>query len=550
MSSAAANPAVLYAAKSTADERGSIPTQLADCRAAAEAEGRTIEVSFSDEAASAFKGNRGSGLTAAKDAAIAAGAELWVQHSDRLARGDGITADHLAEVWFALRRAGVRLRSVQDDGNLEDAIRVVLIGERNHEDSKRKSAAVRSGLKRRAERGEPVGAVPYGYRVETSVIGGNAETQRVTCRSARQVVERIFDLVEAGHTFGDVARALNADGLLTRRGKPWETRAVRRIVLNVDYTGTTGYPPLIDPERHARILAGLRTRRAPRQQTGRRPAEDYLLRGIAVCGRCGATMYTRNLASGRHYICRHVRQASGLCDLPAIPAAIPEGDLFHHLDRFVQDARGWLEQQAGKANAERDRFADAVNQQRGEVRKLQVRAQRARETYEKLLDAGDDLALAALREADRMDTEAEAAQEAVQAAQTRLDEWQAPDVDAGLELYGRLRELVHGRVVNVKGAPEMAAALRSVLTALTLDVVDGKAPDPRGQYRPATMAAGVLRWVRMQPYLRTPDQAAASWWLSGPLGELEHVQRRQPGWLQTEPQTFVYVHPVTSQISS
>jgi DNA invertase Pin-like site-specific DNA recombinase len=531
--------AVLYAAKSTADERGSIPTQLADCRAAAKTEGREIVAEHSDEAASAYKGNRGSGLTAAKDTAIAAGAELWVQHSDRLARGDGITADHLAEVWFALRRHGVRIRSVQDDSNLEDAIRVVLIGERNHEDSKRKSAATRAGLKRRADRGKPVGAVPEGYRVEATVRDGRAHSERVIDPQRRQIVDRIMDSVEVGHTFGDVARALNADGLRTRRGKPWEARAVRRIVLNEDYTGTTDYPQLIDPDRHARILAGLPTLGPRRRPAGRRPAEDYLLRGIAVCGRCGATMYTRNLASGRHYICRHVRQASGLCDLPAIPAAIPEGDLFHHLDRFVQDARGWLEQQAGKANAERDRFADAVNQQRGEVRKLQVRAQRARETYEKLLDAGDDLALAALREGDRMDTEAEAARQALQAAQTRLDEWQAPDVDAGLELYGRLRELVHGRVVNANGAPEMAAALRSVLTALTLDVVDGKAPDPRGQYRPATMAAGVLRWVRMQPYLRTPDQAAASWWLSGPLGELEHVQRSEPGWLENGPQTFV-----------
>ena len=98
--------AVLYAAKSTADERGSILTQLADCRAAAEAEDREVIAEHHDEAAAAFKGNRGAGLTRAKDAAIKAGAELWVQHSDRLARGDGITADHLAEVWFALRRHG------------------------------------------------------------------------------------------------------------------------------------------------------------------------------------------------------------------------------------------------------------------------------------------------------------------------------------------------------------------------------------------------------------------------------------------------------------
>src|SRR4051812_41967884 len=101
--------AILYAAKSTADPRGSIPTQLADCRAAAERDGREVVAEYQDEAASAFKGNRGAGLPAAKDPAIRSGAELWVQPSDRLARGDGITADHLAEVWFALRRSGVRL---------------------------------------------------------------------------------------------------------------------------------------------------------------------------------------------------------------------------------------------------------------------------------------------------------------------------------------------------------------------------------------------------------------------------------------------------------
>jgi hypothetical protein len=95
--------AVLYAAKSTADERGSIPTQLEDCRAAAEAEGRKTAVEYSDEAASAFKGNRGEGLARAKEHAVAIAAEdrdveIWVQHSDRLARLDGITADHLAEI--------------------------------------------------------------------------------------------------------------------------------------------------------------------------------------------------------------------------------------------------------------------------------------------------------------------------------------------------------------------------------------------------------------------------------------------------------------------
>jgi DNA invertase Pin-like site-specific DNA recombinase len=80
-----------------------------------------------------------------------------VQHSDRLARGDGLTADHLAQIYFAMRKVSVRLRLVRDDSNPEDVIRVALIGERSHEDSKRKSGAVRSGKDRPMQRGQRLG---------------------------------------------------------------------------------------------------------------------------------------------------------------------------------------------------------------------------------------------------------------------------------------------------------------------------------------------------------------------------------------------------------
>jgi Resolvase, N terminal domain len=62
---------------------------LADCRAAAVAEGRDVVAQCSDESVSAHKGNRGPGLERAMAHAERAGAEPWVQHSDRLARGDG-----------------------------------------------------------------------------------------------------------------------------------------------------------------------------------------------------------------------------------------------------------------------------------------------------------------------------------------------------------------------------------------------------------------------------------------------------------------------------
>jgi hypothetical protein len=93
-------PCVVYAAKSTEDLRGSIPDQLAECRAAVEREGsRTIVGEYTDEAFSAFKGSRGPDLVDAmrhaEELAKEDGqAELWAQNSDRLARGDGRSARH------------------------------------------------------------------------------------------------------------------------------------------------------------------------------------------------------------------------------------------------------------------------------------------------------------------------------------------------------------------------------------------------------------------------------------------------------------------------
>jgi DNA invertase Pin-like site-specific DNA recombinase len=340
--------AVCYAAKSTADERGSIPTQLADCRAAAEAEDREVVAEYQDEAFIAYKGNRGPGLEQAMARTLTAGkgCELWVQHSDRLARGDGKQAKHLLHYALWALEHDVKLRSVQDPQTFSDLLYTAVTGQRNTEDSDRKSKATAAGLKRRKDRGEPVGAVPYGYRPLVSIdTDGQVRTSRSRDTEVAHVVERIFAMVEAGHTFGDVARALNADGLLTRRGKQWTTRAVRRMVLNPDYTGSTGYPQLIDPGRWQRINDGLKRLDPVTVQTrkgGRRPAEDYMLRGVGFCGHCGASLYTRRYSGFRHYICAAVREARGTCDAKPIPAGWVEQAVIEHLDQFTGALRGWL----------------------------------------------------------------------------------------------------------------------------------------------------------------------------------------------------------------
>ena len=57
--------AVIYAAKSTEDEKGSIPDQLEDGRKLAAARDFEVAAEHQDEAKSAYPGNRGDGLAAA-----------------------------------------------------------------------------------------------------------------------------------------------------------------------------------------------------------------------------------------------------------------------------------------------------------------------------------------------------------------------------------------------------------------------------------------------------------------------------------------------------
>ena len=67
----------------------------------AEREGWEVAGEYADEAVSAWRGDRGPELASALEhAAREAPAVLIVQHSDRLARGDGRQARHLAELYF------------------------------------------------------------------------------------------------------------------------------------------------------------------------------------------------------------------------------------------------------------------------------------------------------------------------------------------------------------------------------------------------------------------------------------------------------------------
>ena len=174
---------------------------------------------------SAYTGDRGDELAAALEHAERLGATLIVQHSDRLARGDGKQARHLAELFFSTARVGITLRSVQDDSTFDSPILAAVMGERNMEDSRRKGLAVKAGMDRRRKRGLAVGGpVAFGYRYERNE---RDERLRVIEPIRAEVVRRIVAEYLAGKGYKVIARELCEDGSPSCKGGPWTHFRVR-----------------------------------------------------------------------------------------------------------------------------------------------------------------------------------------------------------------------------------------------------------------------------------------------------------------------------------
>lgn len=343
---------VLYAAKSTEDRRGSIPGQLQDCRDAVErATDRLIGGEYSDEAFSAYHGDRGPGLVDAlrhtEELAREHGtAELWTQHSDRLARGDGRSASHAVEIALWALKREVRIRTIQDPDTFRDLLYAVVTGQRNHEDARRQGLASAAGYRRALERGEYTGTKADGYRLAVSIEDGRV-VKRLELDPERQpAIELLFRHALKGKTSGAVARVLNAESWRTkprtrdRESQPWDSSGVLRILHNPRYAGlaaTKGeivgeasWPPYITARQHHRLQAMIAARWHRRRK--RRFNEAFLLSRMLKCGRCGSPLHCHagvlreDETYSRRYICRsHWRDRHpGRCGAPPIDADVLE----------------------------------------------------------------------------------------------------------------------------------------------------------------------------------------------------------------------------------
>ena len=147
----------------------------------------------------------------------------------------------------------------------------------------RKSARQRAAAKQRAHRGKP----PLGVRL----TGYTPKGETVPDEAA--VVRRMFHQFHGGESLRGIASGLTADGITTRRGRPWNPSTIRQILVNPRYagrviyqgevvTGLTGdWEPLVSGEVFDLIQARLAD---PRRRTQHGTDRKHLGSGLYLCG--------------------------------------------------------------------------------------------------------------------------------------------------------------------------------------------------------------------------------------------------------------------------
>ena len=202
------------------------------------------------------------------------------------------------------------------------------------------------GMKENARRGFLNGSIPpYGF-TKVKVRVGNADKWKLAPDPKEApVIRRIFKMCLAGQGAKEIARALNGEGLRTRRGRKWEINAIHYILRNETTTGVLifnrvsknsvkavdrpaeemirvekAHPAIIEREVFEQAQQLIKSR-SPRRVHPRTVTSNYLLSGFLFCGKCGSNMAGCAAKSSRffYYTCHNkVRRGAHGCNAPLI----------------------------------------------------------------------------------------------------------------------------------------------------------------------------------------------------------------------------------------
>ena len=253
---------------------------------------------------------------------------------------------------------------------------------------------------------------PYGYCKVMVQDGAKKRPKLEPEPATAAVVERMFQMADAGKSILDIAKALNGEGIASSKEKLWSKTVVHRILTNETYTGTSvwglqakdkvppvrvenAFPAIVSKGQFRRVAKLLRSR-APSQSHPRRVSSSYLLSGLVKCRGCRRALSGQESKSGQfsYYVCQSlIKRGSGACEAPRLNAKRFEALIVSQLREYIltekniHDLVGLVDEEMDGVGRERRLKLEALEGELAEVKRWLDRLYRAIEITD--LDLSD-----------------------------------------------------------------------------------------------------------------------------------------------------------------
>lgn len=235
-------------------------------------------------------------------------------------------------------------------------------------------------------------------------------------------VNQMFDLAEQGYGYRTIAKSLNDNGSITKRGKAWDSINVKRLILNTTVAGCrihnmrevkngktiirpksewiiseNNHPAIIDPDRYQSVLEILQNRKPARKHADN---ETYLLTGLIRCGHCGATLQgnTARVRRGAksydyfRYVCSTYVKKGG-CKYHAVHRDDMESAILKTIRAVSEADEAMLELNVAASPIDRDELQELESQ----LAKIDRRMQKQIDAYNDDLISSHDLKTASAK---------------------------------------------------------------------------------------------------------------------------------------------------------
>lgn len=277
-----------------------VDRQHDDCHALAKKLGWEIMIVHEDNDVSAYSGKLRPGYAALlADLEVGRVDAVLAWHTDRLHRSP-LELEHYIDVCERVDAVTHTVKAGELDLTTAAGRMVArMLGVAARHESEQKSERTRRAQQQAAEAGRWLGGGrPFGWQLRD---GGSAVLDRTEARVLRGAAGQLL----AGASLGSIVDGLNARGVTTSTGRPWNYTSLRQVLIRArnaglstfggEIVGATTWPPILTEETW-RAVAGLLTDPTRRRSTSNRLR--WMLAGLALCP-CGSTVRSAMVASNR-----------------------------------------------------------------------------------------------------------------------------------------------------------------------------------------------------------------------------------------------------------